>query len=70
MEVPKELEITPEQRKPGLKNPLTQEQVARFQTGWGAFCPPNEEEIQEIAEELLPQGAEVAEIMNRLADLA
>ena len=62
------MEITQEQRKPGLKNPLTPKQVGIFQKGWGAFCPPSAEEIQKVAEELLPQGANEQELINRLAD--
>jgi hypothetical protein len=61
------LEITPEQREPGLKNPLRPEQVKDLQKGWGMFCVPTEEVIQKIAEEYLPQGATIGDLEDRIA---
>ena len=64
------LEITPEQRAPGLRNPLRPQQVKHLMRGWGSFCPPTEEDIQETAESCLPHGASLADLTNLLADLA
>jgi hypothetical protein len=63
------VEITNEQRKPGLKNPLTKEQVEDLRRGWGGFAPPTVEETQAIAEELLPNGGTISDILDRMADL-
>ena len=61
-------EITPEQRVPGLKNPLTQEQIENLLKGWGPFVEPTEAEIQQVAEELLPKGANRDDLLNKLVD--
>ena len=67
MEVPKELEITPEQRKPGLENPLTQEQVEWVkkqvrQHTVGIHLQMDDP--QKIAQEILPQGKSLIDIYN------
>ena len=62
------IEFTNEQRQPGVKNPLTPDQVLYFQIGWGGLGYPSDEVVQNVAEELLPKGAGVNEIRSRLVD--
>jgi len=61
------LEITPEQRVPGLKNPLTQEQVDWVEAKMLQELKANKTilqwtPVQEVAEALLPQGASLNDI--------
>ena len=72
MTVPKNLEITQEQRAPELVNPLMKEQVEflREEMSWaftGMFTPTSEQ-VQEAARQLIPQGKGIKEVFNYLAD--
>ncbi|GHU69939.1 hypothetical protein FACS1894184_14710 [Clostridia bacterium] len=72
MEVPKELEITEAQRTPGLKNPLTQEQVDWIQEETssqfvGTYCP-QAQRVQTLATEALKAGANLKQILDLALD--
>ena len=72
MAVPQELEIQEWQRKPGLNNPLTKEQVewAAAETARqfvGVYSPqPNR--IQELAKDVLQQGASLPQVLELIMD--
>ncbi|MDR1605224.1 MAG: hypothetical protein LBS10_10655 [Gracilibacteraceae bacterium] len=67
-----ELEIQDWQREPGLKNPLTPEQIEWLQAQAlmefaGAYCPAVQA-IQAVAERYLPQKLMLSGLLNLILD--
>jgi hypothetical protein len=65
------LEITPDQRVPGLKNPLRPEQVEWLEIqvsreNWPFYL----EDPQTAAELVLPQGANLAQVLDEMFNYA